>query len=192
MKRLRHRLFNFAAAATLGILVATSICWLAASVTMPAQITTGIVKTGQSSIDATVSKRGDLTIEYWLPKPSDPEITPEQVRKEMPATQIGASMFQSVRPMRGIWFNTQRMPVRASDGTVGWRAYVFVTRIHVTWIIMLCTAILVTWTRLFLVNRRRRLIRSGHCLRCGYDLRATPARCPECGAIPPAAKGVAT
>ena len=48
------------------------------------------------------------------------------------------------------------------------------------WFLLLLTAIgPVLWLRRRLRTGRQYPV--GHCARCGYDLRATPTRCPECG-----------
>jgi hypothetical protein len=52
------------------------------------------------------------------------------------------------------------------------------------WIIVLVTLASAGWS-LRLSRRRLRAARQrlGQCVACGYDLRATPGRCPECGAV---------
>jgi hypothetical protein len=53
------------------------------------------------------------------------------------------------------------------------------------WVLLLVVGILPalsirnTWRQLKARQRRQ----NGCCIKCGYDLRATPDRCPECGAV---------
>jgi hypothetical protein len=47
----------------------------------------------------------------------------------------------------------------------------------------------IAWLITTVIQRKRsKEAVQGLCIRCGYDLRATPTRCPECGKIPDTAK----
>lgn len=49
------------------------------------------------------------------------------------------------------------------------------------WFIAVCLGI---WPLVGIARRLRHHTRPGTCAKCGYDLRATPNRCPECGTVP--------
>jgi hypothetical protein len=51
------------------------------------------------------------------------------------------------------------------------------------WFLLLLSGFLPTIWLIKFSSHRRKLV--GCCVKCGYDLRATPDRCPECGTIPP-------
>lgn len=50
------------------------------------------------------------------------------------------------------------------------------------WVVMVVSGV---WPALAMFGRwrRRRVTSEGYCAECGYDLRATPGRCPECGRV---------
>ncbi len=49
---------------------------------------------------------------------------------------------------------------------------------------MALTVLPLSWIPVTVLTRRYRHLHVGLCSFCGYDLRGTPHRCPECGKVP--------
>ena len=107
---------------------------------------------------------------------------------------MSARAFGSRPPGGWFWWRDDRPPIRYAGGMPanrwGWGRDSFRNadlRYHAIvfpgWLPAVGFTALPLARGALLVRRRRR-VREGHCKKCGYDLRATPDRCPECGGIP--------
>jgi len=56
--------------------------------------------------------------------------------------------------------------------------------LHVPAWAIFCVLLALPAARVFATYQSHRPLLKGRCAKCGYDLRATRERCPECGAVP--------
>jgi hypothetical protein len=96
-----------------------------------------------------------------------------------------------------LFYHHDCLPIDSSRGwqdpvAVRWKGFEYIARpysIEVRapfWSMTLFFALLSAWAFYRGRVRQRRRLRAGLCLACGYDLRASTERCPECGTAIPA------
>jgi hypothetical protein len=93
-------------------------------------------------------------------------------------TSTPADRLDSLAPQWGV--------IKPPDGWAGfyyWKGSYFEAVVLPDWALIAATALMPAACVVRFSRRLRRTAR-GLCPACGYDLRATPERCPECGTIP--------
>ncbi|MFI5378191.1 MAG: hypothetical protein ACHRHE_02690 [Tepidisphaerales bacterium] len=144
------------------------------------------------------SSRGALTLldrEIWLLREGSPNtrylgyqrsitrgtwpLDPGMVCKDERNVMMPGFEFHSRPP-----FETTTRPVGLPPGSFGKSRFPgFHSLIISWWVLVLASSVIpALWARRWWFRRREQhRLRQGLCLTCGYDLRATPSRCPECG-----------
>ena len=127
------------------------------------------------------SRRGTFTVNRLVHPPGAVEGDPWFMRRVQAPSKLGL-----VR-LRGEDLRDRRLgPFAVQSGEL---SYHFVLVAFPCWFVVATSAILPAyWLVLRRRWRRERLRDQGRCERCGYDVRANPDRCPECG-TPVAAEG---
>jgi hypothetical protein len=188
MRRLRRILLNLATVLSLGLGIAVVVLWVRSYL-----VSDSIYRSrwwiagGQQDESAwwVMAGRGEVgvgrrrqqltPVSFFLS-----ERPPEDSWKYARPAEVGATSFEPNGFFQWLGFRYVDQPdplaaVATNNYYREWNAPFWS-------LLLLCAPLPVA--RVWLALRRRRARGSGRCAVCGYDLRATPRRCPECGAVP--------
>jgi hypothetical protein len=109
----------------------------------------------------------------------------------------GQSVRLELATDRVEWTRTRPVTsIQTEDLSIGWFIYYFTSvggdehvllkssHLELNTGPIFLASLVIPAVRLVSRQMRKRRHRVGYCFVCGYDLRATPDRCPECGAVP--------
>jgi hypothetical protein len=167
--RLRHILLNAAAALSLLLCLATAADWGNSY----RRYWLFWRETGEG---ATVIASDWGTIYLFRDRGQVPRPDPGVHFEYHPEESGGSGLFEDNFDTRRQWWKPVRLLSRTGLGSSSQCVIIS----HWVLVILLAVAPLL---RLRAWRRRRRRTKIGTCAKCGYDLRATPGRCPECGTV---------
>ena len=166
MRRLARHLFTFCSAASLVLLVAVCVLW-ARSYWRGDAVSWG-TPAGRAGVE---SVRGRLIVgRLAVPPAALANIPRGRVITSAPADEAAAAVLEPGWSFATVQTSRVRTPgMTAEDVRIPY------------WLLAVATGVLPAWW-LRRRARARRVRLLGPCPSCGYVLRASPQRCPECGA----------
>ena len=160
---MRRRLFTFFAALSLLLCVAVCGLWVRSYWHSDAVVAYGATKT-----HGVLSRRG---VVYLVREPAAVWVGVVPVTWERVSRPASAGAPMPPEASRFLGFGYAGVQGSQIAGAPWWSVF----------LLTVCPSLL-------LLRATRRAFRdraAGLCPACGYDLRATPERCPECGSVPP-------
>jgi hypothetical protein len=186
MRRLARHLFTLCSAMSLVLCVAACVLWVRSY-----WVTEMWWFTADGWAVGVATPKGCVNLAWRTYRDAHPSL-PDGFRRYADRPPMAASFWNDIHT-----FRAERTDMGYSCGGMFFGCsfdYIAGDARHdvtvASWFVASCTSLAPATFAARRVRRRRRL-RDGACDRCGYDLRASPERCPECGTVRPGVKGAA-